>query len=123
MPLPQTDPVQISSTSLPANNQEMAWIVLKFGGTSVSTKSRWDTIVELAAKRIANQNRVLIVVSALSGVTDQLKALCEAFNDDARTADLRLSLHSRHIEMAQKLGLSGATLARVMPYSSASRRP
>ena len=110
----QTDSSQTDSTPAVAQNtKDLAWIILKFGGTSVSSKSRWDTIVELAAKRIANNQRVLIVVSALSGVTDQLKALCEAFNDDARTADLRLSLHARHMDMAKNLGLNAAMLARV----------
>ncbi|HET9835229.1 MAG TPA: hypothetical protein VFP88_02620 [Rhodanobacteraceae bacterium] len=52
------------------------WIVLKFGGTSVATPERWRTILELAAARRAEGARVLVVVSALSGVTDALKALC-----------------------------------------------
>ena len=81
MPLHPTLPDE----AVPANTQELTWIILKFGGTSVSSKSRWDTIVELAAKRLAARHRVVIVVSALSGVTDQLKALCEAFNDEACT--------------------------------------
>ena len=109
MPLLPTLPLEAVSS----NTHECAWIVLKFGGTSVSSKSRWDTIVELAAKRIAANYRVLIVVSALSGVTDQLKALCEAFNDAARTEALRLSLRARHMEMAQNLGLTEAMLTRV----------
>ena len=109
MPLHPTLPHE----AVPANTQELTWIILKFGGTSVSSKSRWDTIVELAAKRLAARHRVVIVVSALSGVTDQLKALCEAFNDEARTEVLRLALRARHIEMAQNLKLSGAALTRV----------
>ncbi|MGN6312154.1 MAG: bifunctional aspartate kinase/diaminopimelate decarboxylase [Rhodanobacteraceae bacterium] len=49
---------------------------MKFGGTSVATPERWRTILELAAARRAEGARVLVVVSALSGVTDALKALC-----------------------------------------------
>ncbi|MGH8212510.1 MAG: bifunctional aspartate kinase/diaminopimelate decarboxylase, partial [Rhodanobacteraceae bacterium] len=52
------------------------WIVLKFGGTSVASVERWRTIVDLAAARRAEGARVLVVVSALAGVTDALKALC-----------------------------------------------
>jgi diaminopimelate decarboxylase/aspartate kinase len=52
------------------------WIVMKFGGTSVAAAERWRTIGELAASRRAEGARVLLVVSALSGVTDALKALC-----------------------------------------------
>ena len=49
--------------------QADAWIVLKFGGTSVSKRHRWDTVGKIAAQR-AEHARVLVVVSALSGVTN-----------------------------------------------------
>ncbi len=52
------------------------WVVLKFGGTSVATAERWRTILKLASVRHAEGNRVLVVVSALSGITDALKGLC-----------------------------------------------
>jgi len=55
---------------------EAPWIVLKFGGTSVASVERWRTILELAGARRAEGARVLVVVSALAGVTDALKALC-----------------------------------------------
>ena len=52
------------------------WVVLKFGGTSVSRRNRWDTIGRLASKRMAEDGaRVLVVVSALSGVTNELQAI------------------------------------------------
>jgi diaminopimelate decarboxylase/aspartate kinase len=54
-----------------------AWIVLKFGGTSVSKRHRWDNIGRIAAERAANA-RVLVVVSALSGVTNELQAIANA---------------------------------------------
>lgn len=52
------------------------WVVLKFGGTSVSRRNRWDTIGRLAAERARDEKaRVLVVVSALSGVTNELQAI------------------------------------------------
>ena len=45
------------------------WVVLKFGGSSVSSRTRWDTIGGLVAKRKSEGFRVLVVVSAVSGVT------------------------------------------------------
>ena len=52
------------------------WIVLKFGGTSVSQRHRWDTIGKLSRQRAGQTGgRVLIVVSALSGTTDRLTAM------------------------------------------------
>ena len=54
------------------------WIVLKFGGTSVSERTRWDTVGRLARERHERGGaRVLVVVSALSGVTNALQAIAE----------------------------------------------
>ena len=39
------------------------WVVLKFGGTSVSSRARWDNIGRISADR-ARESRVLVVVSA-----------------------------------------------------------
>ena len=65
------------------------WLVLKFGGTSVSKRERWDTIGRLAAERAAKENaRVLVVVSALSGVTNELQAISQGDDIANRTAAL-----------------------------------
>ena len=58
-------------------NSQQPWMVLKFGGTSVSTAARWATIARLAQQERALGSRVLIVVSALSGITDLLKRITE----------------------------------------------
>src|SRR5262245_2036780 len=59
--------------------QQSGWVVLKFGGTSVSRRNRWDTIGRLAGKRLKEDGRrVLVVVSALSGVTNELQAIAYA---------------------------------------------
>ena len=79
------------------------WIVLKFGGTSVATAERWRTILELAAARRAEGARVLVVVSALSGVTDALKALCTCVASE-RAASLR-TLHEKHRSLVAQMQL------------------
>jgi diaminopimelate decarboxylase/aspartate kinase len=55
-----------------------AWIVLKFGGTSVSSLVNWRSIAKIAAARVAGGARVLIVHSAVTGVTDRLERLLRA---------------------------------------------
>ena len=79
------------------------WIVLKFGGTSVSRRNRWDTIGQLAQARAdANDARVLVVVSALSGVTNALQAIADGTVDmDAGLA----ALSTRHRDFAVELEL------------------
>ena len=79
------------------------WIVLKFGGTSVATAERWRTILELAAARRAEGARVLLVVSALSGVTDALKALC-ACAPGQRAVAVQ-ALHEKHRALATQMQL------------------
>src|SRR5258707_15662115 len=72
----------MSVTAAPASGAQ--WIVLKFGGTSVSTRPRWDKIAAIAKAWRAQGKYVVIVVSALSGITDKLKAICDGHADAAR---------------------------------------
>ena len=81
------------------------WVVLKFGGTSVSRRTRWDTIGRLAAKRAQEEGaRVLVVVSALSGVTNELQAIANAGAGDIAHAKVA-ALVARHREFCGELGL------------------
>ena len=81
------------------------WIVIKFGGTSVSTCPRWDNIASIAATHREAGKRVLIVVSALSGITDLLKGIGEGFADESRCAELRDTIVSRHRTLFGEMGL------------------
>ncbi len=79
------------------------WIVLKFGGTSVSRRHRWDTIGRLAKRRAEeNDARVLVVVSALSGVTNELTAIADGATDALQRV---ATLEQRHREFVTELEL------------------
>jgi diaminopimelate decarboxylase/aspartate kinase len=79
------------------------WIVLKFGGTSVSRRHRWDTIGKLAKQRAEQTSgRVLVVVSALSGVTNELTAIADGAADSVQRV---VALEQRHREFATELDL------------------
>ncbi|HEY5102879.1 MAG TPA: hypothetical protein VII70_08860, partial [Steroidobacteraceae bacterium] len=54
-----------------------SWIVLKFGGTSVSSLANWTNIAEVVRQRRASGARVLLVHSALTGMTDRLEQLLD----------------------------------------------
>ncbi len=90
------------SVTLPA---DAPWVVVKFGGTSVSTRARWDTIARIAAAHRARGRRVLIVVSALSGMTDQLKAITEAHADLPRCREIQAGIVERHNALLADLQL------------------
>jgi bifunctional diaminopimelate decarboxylase / aspartate kinase len=84
------------------------WIVLKFGGTSVSRRHRWDTIGKLAKKRAEETGaRVLVVVSALSGVTNELTAIADGASDGQARVD---ALVARHREFLGELSLDATVL-------------
>ena len=76
------------------------WVVLKFGGTSVSRRSRWDNIGRIASGR-AQDARVLVVVSALSGVTNELQGVASGDDIGGRIA----ALEARHRAFAVELEL------------------
>lgn len=74
-PLPAGQDFQLTTPALASNSQpfsKMSLIVQKYGGTSVGTPER---ILNVARRVIATQeagHRVVVVVSAMSGVTDNL---------------------------------------------------
>lgn len=67
----------------------MALLVLKFGGTSVGTVPKIENVAEKVAGEIRLGHKVAVVVSAMSGVTNQLVAYCNEINPmhDAREYD------------------------------------
>lgn len=54
----------------------MALIVVKFGGTSVGTIDRIKNAANKVAQEVKRGNKVVVVVSAMAGVTDQLISHC-----------------------------------------------
>jgi len=83
------------------------WVVLKFGGTSVSTPERWRIIADLAARRIAEGHRPVVVCSALSGISNQLEALL-ALAVEGRHEDALTALRQRHLELGEGLGIDAS---------------
>jgi diaminopimelate decarboxylase/aspartate kinase len=79
------------------------WIVLKFGGTSVAGKPQWQTICNLLLQRLGQGKRVLLVCSAVSGVTSRLTELA-----DQPTAAGLDSILQIHEALAEELGVSSA---------------
>ncbi|MBT2145418.1 MULTISPECIES: bifunctional aspartate kinase/diaminopimelate decarboxylase [unclassified Rhodanobacter] len=78
---------------------------MKFGGTSVATLPRWQNIRELVASRRAEGARVLVVVSALTGVTDALKQLCGEGGQDKRKAAAG-AIAQRHYDLLEHMQLA-----------------
>lgn len=86
------------------------WTVIKLGGTSVSSARHWRTIADELANRAANGKRVLVVQSALSGVTDLLEQLLIAPDDAGRDAIID-DIRDRHIALARSLDIESDAIA------------
>ena len=94
----------MTSNALAPLSSGAPWIVMKFGGTSVATLPRWQNIRELVASRRAEDARVLVVVSALTGITDALKQLC-AQDDKGKRIEAYKAIAQRHYELLDHMQL------------------
>ncbi len=84
-------------------------IVMKFGGTSVGSAK---AISEVAAiVKMYKKRKPVVVVSAVSGVTDTLIRLAHAAAEGGG-ADIFQSLHGRHADILQDLKLSPSLCAK-----------
>src|SRR5438105_108692 len=54
-----------------------SWVVIKFGGNSVADLNCWQTIADITNRHLKNNLRILIVCSALAGITNKLELLVE----------------------------------------------
>ncbi|HNI45438.1 MAG TPA: hypothetical protein PK230_12130, partial [Chitinophagales bacterium] len=65
--------------------------VMKFGGTSVANAARITALKDIVLTVLAQEKQVVVVVSALGGLTDQLIAIAnKAVNgDDVFLSDMQ----------------------------------
>ncbi len=90
----------------PSNVAESSWVVMKFGGSSVSTADNWRTIATLLRQRLDMGLRPLVVHSALSGVSNALENVLNfaVANDPVDTLG---EIRDQHYSLAEALGLDG----------------
>lgn len=71
----------------------MKRLVLKFGGTSVGTEEKIKKVAKIIKRRFSEGNEIIVVVSAMSGVTDELKKKSNLVskNFDNKELDVLLS--------------------------------
>lgn len=77
--------------------------ILKFGGTSVGSVEALKALTNIIKKNIDGKEQIIIVVSAMSGVTNQLLKMAEtAVIDEDFSADL-MALEKRHFVLIKEL--------------------
>lgn len=85
-------------------SSQQPWIVLKFGGTSVSKLERWQTIAAIARERLDEGAKPFIVCSALSGISNLLEKLTREAVTGSYEATLE-EIVGRHRELGAALGI------------------
>lgn len=81
---------------------ELETTVMKFGGTSVENAAAFRRVTRIVADRL--RLRPIVVVSAMSGMTDALLGSVElAANGDSHASDSLQSHFARHLEVADEL--------------------
>ncbi|KAG7400942.1 hypothetical protein PHYBOEH_003853 [Phytophthora boehmeriae] len=84
------------------------WLVLKFGGTSVSTAARWQNICSQVRSHLDTPEspRVWVTISALSQITNKLtRALLLASERGSSHTELTTNIALQHFALAYEVGL------------------
>ena len=93
----------------PENIARSDWVVMKFGGTSVSSAANWKTIAERVQDRLNAGFQLVVVHSALKGVSNALEQTLQSAVG-GRSSDHFDALTHQHYELADALGLDGPSL-------------
>lgn len=83
---------------------QQAWVVLKFGGTSVSSRERWETIGALARERKQAKEQPFVVCSAVSQVSNMLEKVVHGSEGQKREAVVE-EIIEKHEVLAKALGV------------------
>lgn len=93
----------------PDSPADAPWLVLKFGGTSVSGARQWEGIHDLVIERLAAGYRPFVVHSAVAGVSNRIQAMLrKALNQEVR--DELTAIEEIHERLAAELGLDARAL-------------
>ena len=80
-------------------------LVMKFGGTSVANAAAMRQVARITASALETRCRIVLVVSAMAGVTDALLAACEAASQGS-IAEVKarvLAIEARHQAVIDEL--------------------
>uniref|UniRef100_K3XAP2 Aspartokinase n=1 Tax=Globisporangium ultimum (strain ATCC 200006 / CBS 805.95 / DAOM BR144) TaxID=431595 RepID=K3XAP2_GLOUD len=86
----------------------MVWVVLKFGGTSVSTAARWRCICQQIQTHLDARDapNVWVTISALTQVTNKLtQAIADASHAGSSHVDVVTKIIVQHFALAHEVGL------------------
>src|SRR3954471_17185387 len=104
MGFPMTTAHSAAGPAPGASPSQSPWVVLKFGGTSVSSAVNWRNVAGVCRDRLAEGLRPVVVHSALSGITDRLEQLlAQALSGEWQP--IMDQIEQRHRDLARDLGI------------------
>jgi len=77
--------------------------ILKFGGTSVGSVQSIRTLLNILNKEVANGERPVVVLSAMSGVTNLLLSMAEGAANGVDFSESLKELETRHFDVVKSL--------------------
>src|SRR5665647_180952 len=77
--------------------------VLKFGGTSVGSVQSIQTLLDILRQEIAKGENPVVVLSAMSGVTNLLVDMAEKAASGSGFSEQLIELEKRHFDVIKKL--------------------
>lgn len=77
--------------------------ILKFGGTSVGSVQSIQTLLNILKKEVANGERPVVVLSAMSGVTNLLLSMAEGAANGVDYSVSLKELETRHFDVVKSL--------------------
>lgn len=81
------------------------WVVIRFGGSSISSTHCWSNLAQAVREHREEGKNVLVVQSALAGITDILSGLLNETYAEARQASLTV-IEMRHSKLARDLDVT-----------------
>ncbi len=87
-------------------------LVLKFGGTSVSSVENWQNICEIIKKKITTGYRLVVVCSAPAGVSDLLERLLDTAIFDIDRDKIFSNIVEIFTELADQLAVTDTTILK-----------
>ncbi len=96
-------------------NNVPSTLVMKFGGTSVGSPKAIEQVIENVRKIRQEWDRVVIVTSAIAGVTNLLVESAERAikGDEVFISQAEMGLQSKHLDIIEKLVPSSAQRAQL----------
>jgi aspartate kinase len=88
----------------------MPFQILKFGGTSMGTPESLQNVANILTQKLSNQDgRLIVVVSAMSGITDQLLNLAKSAKEKTFQTEDYQKIVDKHFQALENFGIDPKT--------------